>query len=166
MPTGYVQSIENVVQNKLFFSDISQIYKLIEQGTVIRLALQRSQGIVDAIQELSRLGQPFQTKLKATILHTDFCIDPAQNSIELLQREIELSGDGFQLTVGLPENVSVVREKEKRIVICLLALFSSTCCGVMLSSARIPRSRRKERTASSFEAVEGKAFLVIGKKLL
>ena len=123
MPTGYVQSIENVVQNKLFFSDISQIYKLIEQGTVIRLALQRSQGIVDAIQELSRLGQPFQTKLKATILHTDFCIDPAQNSIELLQREIELSGDGFQLTVGLPENVSVVREKEKRIVICLLALF-------------------------------------------
>ena len=34
-----VQSIENVVQNKLFLSDIRQIYQLIKQGTAIRLVL-------------------------------------------------------------------------------------------------------------------------------
>ena len=85
-----IQTKENIIQNELFFTNIGQIYQLIKQGTVIRLALQRSQGIVDAIKELASLGQPFQTKLKASILHTDLCIDPAQNGVELLQREIEL----------------------------------------------------------------------------
>ena len=93
---------------KLFLGNVSQIDQVIKQGTVIRLVFESGQGIVDTIQKLAGLGQSFQAKLKASILHTDLCVDPAQNSIKLLQREIELGGDGVQLTVGLPENVSVV----------------------------------------------------------
>ena len=93
---------------KLFLRNVGQIDQVVKQRTVIRLVFEGGQGIVDAIKELAGLGQPFQTNLKASILHTDLCIDPAQNGVEILQREIELGGDGVQLTVGLPENVSVV----------------------------------------------------------
>ena len=93
---------------KLFLGNVGQIDQIVKQRTVIRLVFEGGQGIVDAIQELAGLGQPFQPKLEASILHANLCVDPAQNSVELLQRKIELGGDGVQLTVGLPENVSVV----------------------------------------------------------
>ena len=90
---------------KLFLRNVGQIDQVVKQRTVIRLVFEGGQVIVDAIQKLVSLGQSFQMKLKASILHTDLCIDPAQNGVELLQREIELGGHGFQLAFGLPKSL-------------------------------------------------------------
>ena len=123
MPSRDVQPIENICLMKLFLGNVSQIDQVVKQGTVIRLVFEGSQGIVDAIQELTGLGQPFQTKLKTTILHADFCIDPAQYSVKLSQREIELSGHGFELTFGLPKNVlRVVSDSHSYIFMCFFVL--------------------------------------------
>ena len=47
MPSRDVQPIENICLMKLFLGNVGQIDQVVEQGTVIRLVFEGSQGIVD-----------------------------------------------------------------------------------------------------------------------
>jgi hypothetical protein len=107
--------------------------------------LERSQSIIDLIQKLPGFSQPLQAKLKPTVFHADLCVNSAQYSVKLSQREIELGGHGFQLAFGLPKNASIICEQEKRVVIRLLSLFLLYllgCCAIVLKDTTITQKRK------------------------